>query len=107
MRIYPKKYTKEEFFTFLKKINANDQIINKFLELPKFIIKNGYNYELYIDSTYYNIDNTYYKFELNYYSEELIEYLFNSKVFTDIEVSINNLSCELMNAKLIGGDCKK
>jgi hypothetical protein len=107
MGVYPKKYTKEDFIKFLKKINLSDKIISKFVELPECIIRNGSEYELYIYSTYYTGGKKYHHFELNYYSENLIEYLFNSKVFTDVEVSINNLMCELMNAKLIGGDCKK
>jgi len=106
MQVYPKNYTKDEFVEFLQKINANDQIINKFIKLPEYVIRSGNKYELYINSTYYGIGNTYYNFELNYYSEYLIEYLFNFKVFTDIENSINNLIYELSNAKLINGDSK-
>ena len=98
--IYNKKYTKEEFIKFLEKINVDNQIINKFTKLPEVIYKNNNKYELYIDSTYYIVDK-YNTFELNYYCELLIEFLFNSKIFIDLELSINNLSYELLNAKLI------
>lgn len=97
MRVYPKKYSKEEFLIFLEKNNVNDEIISKFEKLPEFIEKNGNKYELYINSIWYNIDNTYYKFELNYYSDDIVEYLFSLKVFTDIELSINYLLSELIN----------
>jgi hypothetical protein len=107
MKIYPKKYSKEEFIKFLKKNNVNDKIITKFVELPETVIHKGNEYDLYINSTWYNVGNTHYNFELNYYSEDLVEYLFNSKVFGDVEISINNLLCELMNSKLIDGICKK
>jgi hypothetical protein len=105
-RIYPKKYSKEEFRKFLEKNNVSETIINKFNELPEKIERNKDKYELYINSTWYNVGNTFYSFELNYYSEELIEYLFNSKVFNDIELSINNLICELKNSKIIIGNCR-
>lgn len=101
MRIHPQKYTKEEFVDFLKRNNVNDTIINKFLKLPKTVKYGGNKYEIYINSTWYNIGKTYYNFELNYYSEEQIEFLFGSKVFGDVELSINNILYELTNAKLI------
>lgn len=101
MKVYPKKYSKQEFVEFLEKNNVNDIIISKFALLPEVIERRGHKYEIYINSTWYNVDKTHYNFELNYYSEELIEYLFNSKVYTDVELSINNLLYELTNAKLI------
>jgi len=101
MGIYPKKYTKAEFIKFLEKNNVGDNIITKFVELPEVVERNGHKYEFYINSTWYNTGNTHYNFELNYYSEELIEYLFNSKVFSDVEISINNLMCDLMGSNCI------
>jgi len=106
MNTYTKTYTKEEFLEFLEKNNVNDTIIHKFVELPVSIVRNGNKYDLYINATWYNVGNTHYEFELNYYSENLIEYLFGSKVFKDVEFSINNLLCELMNSKIIDGTCK-
>lgn len=97
MVLYPKKYSKEKFLIFLEKNNVSSAIINKFEELPKVIINNNNEFGLYIDTTWYSCGNTHHNFELNYYSEELIEYLFNSKVFNDVEVSINYLLCELIN----------
>jgi hypothetical protein len=107
MCVYPKKYDKEDFLNFLEKNNVNDTIISKFVELPETIVRSGNTYKLDINSTWYGVGDTFYNFELNYYSEELVEYLFNSKVFNDIELNINYLMCELMNRKLIKGwDCK-
>jgi hypothetical protein len=96
MAVYPKTYGKEDFLKFLKKNNVNDIIISKFVELPDEVVRNGNTYGLYISSIWYSGGGTHYSFELNYYCEETIEYLFSSKVFNDVEVSINNLTCELM-----------
>jgi len=108
MKTYPKKYTKEEFLAFLEKNNVNDNIISKFAQLPEIIKHSGSTFDLDITSIWYAKDETYYTFELNYYSEELIEYLFNSKVFTDIGLSINYLMCELNDKNFIkiAGECK-
>lgn len=107
MKLYPQEYIKKDFLKFLQKNNVNDNIINKFVELPETVVYKDVEYKLYINSTWYNIGNTHYNFELNYYSEELVEYLFNLKVFEDIELSINNLLCELINNKHISGNCQK
>lgn len=98
MTAYPKKYTKEEFIKFLLRINVNDSILDKFMELPETIKRNGDTYNLYINSIWYSDGNTHYEFEINYYSEELIEYFFSSKVFNDVELSINNMLCEIKSA---------
>lgn len=100
--IHPRKYEKENFIKFLHKNNVNCAIINKFAELPETIEHNKNTYKLYINSTWYSAGKTFYNFELNYYCEDLIEYLFNSKVFNDIEISINNLLCDIMNLKQKG-----
>jgi hypothetical protein len=98
MSVYPNQYSREDFLEkFLKKNNVSDSIISKFVELPEKVITDENIYELNINVNWYKIDNTFYDFELNYYCEELVEYLFNSKVFNDIEISINYLLCELMN----------
>ena len=101
MGVYPKKYSKEEFLVFLEKNNVKDTIITKFVELPKTVQRSGSVFELDINSTWYSEGDTHHNFELNYYSEELVEYLFTSKVFNDIEVSINYLTCELFSKKFI------
>lgn len=95
MGVYPKRFTKEEFLVFLKKNHVNNSIIDKFLSLPETVKRRGSIFKLDINITWYSTGNTFYNFELNYYSEELVEYLFSSKVFNDIEVSINYLQCEL------------
>ncbi len=106
MGVYPSKYKKKEFIKFLEKYNVSDNIITKFAELPETIKRNGNEFKLDINVIWYSVGNTFYNFEINYYSEELIEYFFSSKVFGDVEESINYLLCELMTNKLIEGDCK-
>lgn len=101
MGVYPKKFDKKEFLVFLEKNNVKDSIISKFLELPELIVCSGNTFKLDINTAWYNDEETYYNFELNYYSEDLVEYLFNSKVFRDVELSINYLICELVNKNLI------
>ena len=97
MGVYPSEYSREKFLEkFLKKNHVSEVIISKFVALPERIIIDGHNYDLYINVTFFSIADTFYNFELNYYSEELVEYLFNSKVFNDVEVSINYLTCELI-----------
>jgi len=99
MAIHPKTYTKVEFIKFLKKNNVNDNIINKFAELPETVKRpDGNVFSLYISSYWHSEEKTFYEFEINYYSFELIEYLFGSKVFKDVEHSINYMLCELKNA---------
>ena len=97
MGVYPKKYNKKEFLIFLEKHSVSNTIISKFVELPETVERSGNTFKLDINSTWYSIGNTFYNFELNYYSEELVEYLFSSKVFNNVEVSINYLLCELIN----------
>lgn len=101
MNSYPKKYNKEEVLKFLIKTNANDDVISKFKQLPETIKRSGNEFKLDINITCHNVGNIYYSFELNYYSEKLVEYLLNSKVFTNIDVSINYLMCELKNRNII------
>lgn len=97
MGVYPSQYSREDFIKkFLKKNHVSDLIISKFVELPEKIIIDNHDYDLYINVTFISVGNTCYNFELNYYSEGLVEYLFNSKVFNDVEVSINYLICELI-----------
>jgi hypothetical protein len=101
MGVYPKQYGRENFLNFLRNNHVSDTIIGKFVDLPDKIIINEHEYDLYINVTWYSVDETYYSFELNYYSDELIEFLFNSKVFNDIEVSLNYLLSELIGRKYI------
>jgi hypothetical protein len=62
---------------------------------------------LEVNVIWYGDGNTHYEFELNYYSEDLIEYLFSSKVFKNIKLSINNIICELFKANYITKKGKK
>lgn len=100
MTIYPKDYNnKQEFVKFLLKNGVSENVITKFNELPETVMRSNTEYNLYVHTIWYGDNDTHYTFEMNYYSEELIEFLFSSKVFDDIEVSINNLTCELINGK--------
>ena len=101
MSIHPEIYDKEGFINFLEKHDAGDVIITKFAKLPNTVVRSGDEFTLDVDATWYNVADTHYRFEMNYYSKDLIEYLFSSKVFTDIEISINNLICELRIAHYI------
>lgn len=97
MGVYPSQYSKVNFLEkFLKKNNVSEIIINKFIDLPEKVLKNDHEYDLYINVVFCNVGDTSYSFELNYYSEDLVEYLFNSKVFNSIGISINYLLCELI-----------
>ena len=108
MKIYPKQYNREDFLGFLRKNNVGEEIISKFVDLPETVLRGEDGFDLYINVTWYSVGTTYYNFELNYYSEELIEFLFNSKVFTDVVISINYLLCELIEKGYIGTkkECK-
>lgn len=99
--IVSQNYSKNEFINFLKKINISNSVIKKFTKIPETINYNGNKYDLYINTTWYGSKKTKYIFELNYYSDEIIEFLFNSKVFNDVEISINNLIYELNRNNLI------
>lgn len=97
IKILPRKYSKKDFISFLQQNNVNSIIIDKFKNLPDTLKRNGGEYNLYINTTWYNVGNPYYGYELNYYSDELIEFIFNSKMFNDVEVSINYIICEINN----------
>jgi hypothetical protein len=105
MGVYPSKYNKEEFREFLEKNNVKDSIIDKFNSLPEKIKHNDCEYDLNIAVTWFSIGNTFYNFELNYYSKEKIEFLFSYKIFNDVEVSINNLLCELYRINVVEKPC--
>jgi hypothetical protein len=98
MTIYHQLYTKNDFMHFLIKNHVNDNIISKFAELPETIKRNGTDFNIYISSIWHSEGKTFYEFEINYYSENLIEFLFGSKVFTDVEHSINSMLCEIKSA---------
>jgi len=100
MNITPKTYTKEEFLDNLINIQTNCNIVNKYHKLPEQISVKNNKYIIYINVTKYGTKNPTYNYEFNYYSEELVEFLFNSKVFSSVELSINNLLCDLMNIKI-------
>jgi hypothetical protein len=101
MNIFPKIYTKTNFIEQLISNGINDNIIIKLNKLPEYVKSNNSIYSIYINVIQYGIENSTFNYEFNYYSNDLIEFLFNSKVFSDIELSVNNLLCDLMNAKLI------
>lgn len=106
MSIKARKYSKQEFLKYLESHNISDETIKSFSELPEVVQRSGNTFVLDINVIWYEDGITHYEFELNYYSKELIEYLFSSKVFKNIEISINNLLCELMNSKHVNGKRK-
>ena len=97
MSIYSSDNNKDEFLKYLKKNRVSEEIISKFVMLPETVERDKVDFKLQIVRTYISVSPTSYNFELNYYSEDLVEYLFNSKVFTNVEISINYLLCELTN----------
>lgn len=88
-------YSKREFAKFLNKYSVNDEMISDFNTIPETLNVNGEVFVLKIQTRWYNVGNTYHEFEFNYYSEKIIEFLFGFKVFTNVEISINYLLCEL------------
>jgi hypothetical protein len=105
-KIYPKRYDKNEFLKYLKKYKVSDKIINDFISLPESVVRSGDTFKLDITLTWYPEAETHYNFEMNYYSEDTIEYLFNSKVFGNVEFCINYLLCELINGNYLKyGEC--
>jgi len=101
MKAHPKIYDSSEFTVFLNRNNVDEIVMEKFKNFPESIIYNNSEYKLNITSVWYGKDFARLNFEINYYSEEQIEYLFNSKVFTDVEKSINYLYFELVNRKFV------
>ena len=105
-KTYPKRYTKHEFIKYLEKHKVGENIATDFKSLPEEIVRSGDTFRLDINSTWYPENETHYDFEMNYYSEDTVEYLFNSKIFTNIISSINYLLCELINNNYIkDGEC--
>jgi len=102
MGVYPSQYSRENFINnFLRKNNVSEGIIGKFVDLPEKIIIDEVEYKLFINVIFCSVGDTSYTFELNYYSEELVEFLFNSKVFGDVEFSINYLTCKLFEKEFL------
>ena len=96
MGVYSSDYDKEGFLKYIKKNKVNNEVIIRFEKLPDVIKRNGDEFKLQVVYTFIGVTPTGYDFEMNYYSEDLVEYLFNSKVFHDVEVGVNYLTCELI-----------
>ena len=96
MTAYPTLYNKNDFIKFLQKIKIKEELIEKFSNLPATLVKDGDKFKLNTMVTYNSGEETSYTFELNYYSKDLMEFLFNYKIFTDFNDSINHLICELV-----------
>jgi len=105
-KICPKRYSKHEFLNYLEKHKVAENIVEDFKSLPEEIVRSGDTFRLDINLTWYPENETHYDFEMNYYSEDTVEYLFNSKIFTNIVSSINYLLCELTNNNYIKGECE-
>jgi hypothetical protein len=100
MGVYPKGYNKEEFIVFLQENYVNNVIIEKFKVLPENVKHNNHIYKLNIVITFISV-GMFNNFEINYYSEDQIEFLFAYKIFTNVEESINNVLCDLIEGKYI------
>lgn len=99
MQNNPKKINKKQLISLLKKDNINPNLIFRINNIPNVIIKNGYNYDLDINVAKHETHNEY---NLNYHCIDNMEFLFNNKIFKDIEISLKFLECELnKNIKLI------
>jgi len=92
---YPQKYTKEEFINVLKKSNINDNLINRIKKLPLTVTYNNIDYYLNIIILWNEQNKIFYGFEINYYSDKNMEFLFDYKVFYNIENNIDYIECEL------------
>lgn len=95
MGVEQSEFNKKEFIGFLLENEVSDKIIKMFEEIPEILHKNDAKYNLVIQTRWYDVGKTYREFEMNYYSEKIMEYLFSFKVYTDIELSITHLECEL------------
>jgi hypothetical protein len=93
--MYPKKQTKEEFVQFLIEKNKidNDKDIERVNQLKESVEYNEKVYNLNIIVT----DN---QFEVNYYNKQNIEFLIPYKTFTDLELCLNFIECELNRKKI-------
>lgn len=91
MTIYHKPTNRETFIKFLHENNVNKNIISRFENLPEIIKNNNIEYQLTTNLTWNDEGKTHYDFELNYYSKDNMEFLFNYKIFNDVEISINYL----------------
>lgn len=97
--LYYNKFSKREFIEFLDENNVSIDTIINFSKLPE-TIKCGNNiFKLNIELIFNGSGNTSYDFELNYYCEESIEFLFNYKIFNNVEQSINYLNNEIKRKK--------
>jgi len=89
MGAFPSDYTREEFKHFLNEKEFKDVIIQKFETLPEKITYKGKEFTMAIHVVFFSIGDGFYNFWLNYSNED--ELLFNKKVYTDVEKSIDYL----------------
>jgi len=95
MGVEQNEFNKKEFMGFLLKNEVSNEIIKRFENIPEILYKNDTKYNLVVQMRWYDLEKTHREFEMNYYSEKIMEYLLSFKVYTDIELSINYLECEL------------
>ena len=91
------KITKIELLDFLTNIENKEDLIKNINELPEIIMIDRVKYELYIYVDPIKIENDEYEYELNYYSKDVMEFMFNSKKFNNIETSVYTLLYYLSN----------
>ncbi|MFW6242713.1 MAG: hypothetical protein ACOC2W_00985 [bacterium] len=99
--IKPRKYNKNEFIKYLKKINVSNDVIKLFTQLPNQVTYKNDTYDLFIYKVWYNKHETYHSFELNYYSSDLNEFLVPYKNFYDIKISVSYLFFKLKDLDIL------
>ena len=105
MTAQPKNPDRETFIKHLNENNVSTELIERFRALPTTLTVGDSEYKLNVVMTYYSGGKTYYNYELNYYCKETLEFLLTYKIFSNIEISINYLECELLKRKLFETEC--
>lgn len=101
MGVHPKIYSKEDFVSYLDRNGVSDVLIERFNKLPLSLTHNDKVYKLNINTSWNDDGTTRYDFELNYYNELLYEFMLPYKIFSDFEMSLNFVECELYNMGLL------
>jgi hypothetical protein len=97
MGAYPKDYTRDEFKHFLNENEFSELIIQKFETLPETVKYNGKDFTLKINVVFFSIGDGFHNFWMNYVCDN--ELLFEKKVFTNAEESIDYLITGVGNLK--------
>ena len=107
MNAQPKNPDRKSFIEILEKNNVNQDTIDRFKALPETIVEGDSTYKLNVVMTYYSGGKSYYNYELNYYCVDTLEFLLTYKIFSNVEISINHLECELKARDLVDVACRE